>query len=86
LALGGHRLSATHNIQLGVGGRGRRDVREEAHGVLECVGGWRPIVGGNKFDAKKISNKKIHFDLRRPPVNEFTHNNQPKTGADNGGE
>jgi hypothetical protein len=29
-ALGGRRLSATHNNQLGVGGCGRRDVREEA--------------------------------------------------------
>jgi hypothetical protein len=40
LALGGRRLSATHNNQLGVGGLGRRDVGEEA------CGGWNVWEGG----------------------------------------
>ncbi len=52
---------------------------------MERVGRGRPIVGGDKFDAKKYRIK-IHCDLRRPPVKEVTHNNQPKTGADNRGE
>jgi hypothetical protein len=30
---------------------------------LERVGGWHPIVGGNKFDAKKNSNKKYTVTL-----------------------
>jgi hypothetical protein len=30
---------------------------------LERVGGWRPIVGGKKFDAKKILNKKYTVTL-----------------------
>jgi hypothetical protein len=30
---------------------------------LERVGGQRPIVGGNKFDGKKISNKKYTVTL-----------------------
>jgi hypothetical protein len=85
LALGGRRLSATHNNQLGDGGRGRRDVGEEAHG------GWSVWEGGvQSLEATNLTQKKyqikIHCDLRRPLVNEFTHNNQPKTGADNGVE
>ncbi len=39
VALGGCRLSATHNNQLGVGGHGRRDVGEEARG------GWNVWEG-----------------------------------------
>ncbi len=39
-ALGGHRLLATHNNQLGVGGHGRRDVGEKARG------GWNVWEGG----------------------------------------
>ncbi len=30
---------------------------------MERVGGRRPIVGGNEFDAKKISNKKYTVTL-----------------------
>ena len=30
---------------------------------MERVGGQRPIIGGNKFDAKKISNKKYTVTL-----------------------
>ncbi len=48
---------ATHNNQLGVGGRGRRDVGEEAHG------GWNVWEGGIQSleatnSTQKISNKK----------------------------
>ena len=40
VALGGRRLSATHNNKLGVGSQGRRDVGEEARGV------WNVWEGG----------------------------------------
>ncbi len=30
---------------------------------MECVGGRHPIVGGNKFDTQKISNKKYTVTL-----------------------
>jgi hypothetical protein len=40
VALGGRHLSATHNNQLGVGGRSRRDVGKEARG------GWNVWEGG----------------------------------------
>ncbi len=41
------------------------------------MGGHRPIVWGGKSDDKKIW---------RPLVDHFTHNNQPKTDARDGGE
>ncbi len=44
---------------------------------LERVGGWRPIVGDNKFDAKKISNKKYTVTLGvRRSMNLHTTTNQ----------
>ncbi len=68
---------ATHNNQLGVGGRSRRGVGEEARGGLERVGGRRPIVGGDEFDAKKISNKKYTVTLgSRQSMNLHTKTNQ----------
>ncbi len=54
VALGGHRLLATHNNQLGVGGRGRRDVGEEARG------GWNVWEGGvQSLEATNLTQKKI---------------------------
>jgi hypothetical protein len=41
--------------------------------------------GGNSKD-EKINKIIIYPGLRRPPIDHFTCNNQPKTGADNGGE
>jgi hypothetical protein len=35
---------------------------------------------------KKINKIIIYPGLRQPPNDHFTCNNQPKTGADNGGE
>jgi hypothetical protein len=44
---------------------------------LERVGGWRLIVGGDKFDAKKISNKKYTVTLGgRRSMNLHTKTNQ----------
>jgi hypothetical protein len=54
LALGGRRLLATHNNQLGVGSRGRRDVGEEARG------GWNVWEGGvQSFKATNSTQKNI---------------------------
>ncbi len=84
-ALGGRRLLAAHNNQLGVGGRDRRNVGEEARG------GWNMWEGGIQLleatnSTRKKYRIKIHCDLRQPPVNEFTHNNQPNPGANIGAE
>jgi hypothetical protein len=42
-------------------------------------------LGGNSND-EKINEINLYPGLRRPPNDHFTCNNQPKTGADNGGE
>ena len=53
VALGGRRLSATHNNQLGVGGNGRRDVGEEARE------GWNVWEGGvQSLEATNLTQKK----------------------------
>ncbi len=44
---------------------------------MERVGGWCPIVGGDEFDAKKISNKKYTVTLGgRRSMNLHTTTNQ----------
>ncbi len=44
---------------------------------LECVGGQRPIIGGDEFDAKKISNKKYTVTLgSHRSINFHTTTNQ----------
>jgi hypothetical protein len=56
VALGGRRLSATHNNQLGVGGHGRRDVGEEARG------GWNVWEGGvQSLEATNLIQKKYRI-------------------------
>jgi hypothetical protein len=56
LALGGRRLSATHNNQLGVGGRGRRDIGEET------PGGWNVWEGGvQSLEAMNSMQKKYRI-------------------------
>jgi hypothetical protein len=72
------------NNQLEVGGRVQRDVGEEVRGSCSVWGGSIQL-----FDVMNSAHKMnyiIHCGLRRPLDNEFTHNNQPKTGADNRGE
>ncbi len=55
-ALGGRRLLVTHNNQLGVGGRGRRDVGEEARG------GWNVWEGGvQSLEATNLTQKKYRI-------------------------
>ncbi len=44
---------------------------------MECVGGQRPIVGGDEFEAKKILNKKYTVTLgSRWSMNLHTTTNQ----------
>ncbi len=44
---------------------------------MECVGGRRPIVGGDEFDTKKILNKKYTVTLGgRRSMNLHTTTNQ----------
>jgi hypothetical protein len=86
LALVGRRsMMKQDNNQLGVGGRVRRDVGEEARGSCSVWGGGVQLFEVTN-SAQKLIDYIIHCCLRRPLDDEFTHNNQPKTGADNRGE
>ncbi len=49
------------------------------------MGGCHNIVWGINGAAKKIQYE-IHHGLNWPPIDHFTHNNQPKTGSRDGGE
>ncbi len=56
VALGGRRLLATHNNQLGVGSHGRRDVGEEVRG------GWSVWEGGVQLlEATNSTHKKYQI-------------------------
>jgi hypothetical protein len=50
------------------------------------MGGRYCIDLGRDSNDEKINKIIIHPGLRRPPIDHFTCNNQPKTGTDNGGE
>ena len=44
-----------------------------------------PLFGW-KFEEQKMNKHEIHCQVKWPPFDEFTHNNQPKIGACKGGE
>jgi hypothetical protein len=52
---------------------------------IRAYGGCYLIVSGDDWKNTKIINK-LFGGRRQPPFDEETHNNQPKTGADNGGQ
>jgi hypothetical protein len=41
---------------------------------------------GQQIDQQKNIKYKIHRGLKWPPVDDYQHNNQPKTGSRNRGE
>ena len=73
------------NNQHGVGGSDKGDVRAEARWAGSVWGDLVSLFGASNR-ATKINKHEIHHGLRWPPPNEYTHNNQPKTGDHNGGE
>jgi len=73
------------NNQPRVGVSDRLDAGEEA-----C---WSGSAGGDTIQsfgaangATKNKKNNLHRGLRLPPINNNTHNNQPKTGGRNGGD
>ena len=50
------------------------------------MGRHRSIVLGIESSDNKINKHEIHHDLRQPPINNGSHNNQPKTGSRDGGK
>ncbi len=85
MAFGGRHLIGRYNNQIVVGGHGRIDVGEEARG------GWSVWGGGvQSFEVTNSNDKKIYIKYTvafgRPPIDNGSHNNQPKTGVRDGGE
>ncbi len=77
VALGGRRLLATHINQLGVGGRGKRDVGEEVRGGWNVWEGGVQSLEATNLTQKKISNKKYTVTLGgRRSMNLHTTTNQ----------
>ncbi len=75
---------ARHNNQLTVGGRDRGDVEEKARP------GWI-VLGASSHRLGRLNgttNKRFGrgLGLRRLPINNFPHNNQPKIGVRDRGE
>ncbi len=76
MALGGQNFEGKSNNQIGVGGRGGRDVGEEAWLVWSMWGYVIALI----WAAIRTTKKKIiiHLGLRWPSIDYFTHINQPK--------
>ncbi len=77
MALGGRRLSATYNNQLGVGGRSRRDVGEEVRGGWNVWEGSIQLLEATNLTRKKYRIKKYTVTLGgRQSMNLHTTTNQ----------
>jgi hypothetical protein len=86
LTIGGHHLDVKRNNQpiLGVSGEGI---------IIEETQLWRNVWGGRRINVwgwqiKRQKNKKMKYTVAfgQPPIDNGSHNNQPKTGIRNGGE
>ena len=69
-----------HNKQLTVGERDRGDVEEKARLGWIALGGVDPLFGATKWNDKKKGFGQ-GLGLRRLPIDNFPHNNQPKIGV-----
>jgi len=58
----------------------QRHVGGRAHGET-----WFHQLG-RRIDQQKINKHKIHHGLRQLPINNGSHNNQPKSGSRDGGK
>jgi hypothetical protein len=85
-ALGGRRSDVERDHQPKVGVSGRGIMIEEMRSRRNVWGGRRIIVWGWQMEWQK--NKKIKYTVAfgRLPIDNGSHNNQPKTGIRNGGE
>ena len=78
-------MVARHSNQLTVGRRDRGDVEEKARPSWIAVGGLIPSFGVTKWNNNKNRDKR-GLGLRRLPIDNFPHNNQPKIGVRDAGE
>ncbi len=86
LALGGRRSDVKCDNQPKVGVSGEGIIIEETQSWQNMWGGRRIIVWGWQIERQKNKKMKYTVAFGRPPINNGSHNNQPKTGIRNGGE
>ncbi len=85
-ALGGRRSDIKRDNQPKVGVSGEGIIIEETRLRRDVWGERRIIVWG--WQIKQQKNKKMKYTVAfgRLPINNGSHNNQPKTGVHDGGE
>ena len=86
LALGGHRLDVKRNNQPIVGVSSEGIIIEETWLRWNMWGGRRIIVWGWQIERQKKKKMKYTVAFGRPPIDNGSHNNQPKTCVRNRGE
>jgi hypothetical protein len=64
----------------------RGDGEEEARPGWIVRGGVVPLFGATKWNDEKHIERWRGLGLRRLPIDDFAHNNQPKIGVQDGGE
>jgi hypothetical protein len=85
LALGGRCLDVKCNNQLKVGVSGEGIIIEETQSRQNVWGGCRIIVLGWQIEWQKNKKMKHTIAFRQPPINNSSHNKQPKKGIRNRG-
>ena len=84
LALDGHRLMGGHNNQPKSVINGEGGVREETRPGRNVLGSLSHCLGRQMEASDEKNIDGLGPGCRRPPIENFTHNNQPKTGGHNG--
>ena len=86
LALGGRRSDIKCNNQPKVGVSSEGIIIEEMQLRQNVWGGRRIIVWGWQIERQKNKKMKYTVAFGRPPIDNGSHNNQPKTGFGDRGE
>ena len=86
LALDGRCLMGGHNSQPKVVVNGEGGVREEMRPGRNVWGSLSYCLGRRMEASDKKKKDGLGPGHRRPPIGNFTHNNQPKTGGRDGGD
>ncbi len=84
-ALGGRRSDVKRDNQPKVGVSGEGIIIEETQSRQNVCGGHRIIIWGWQIERQKIK-MKFTVAFGRPPIDNGSHNNQPKTSVRDRGE
>jgi hypothetical protein len=77
-------VKCNHQPKVGVSGEGI--IIEEPQSQRNVWGGCRIIVWGWQIERQKNKKNKYTVAFGRPPIDNSSHNNQPKTSIHDGGE